>query len=154
MENGKLWYKIDGVAMGSPLSPVITNFYMEDFEERALDLARHKPLCLFLYVDDAFVIWPHGPDKLKDFLNYLNRIHQCIRFTMETESEGHLPFVDIYIYRRPDSSLGNKVYCKPTHTNLYLNAGSHHHPSASNLYFPHWCTELEIYAIKAACMRS
>ena len=27
----------DGVAMGSPLSPVIENFFMEDFEERALN---------------------------------------------------------------------------------------------------------------------
>jgi hypothetical protein len=48
---------------------------------------------------------------------------------METESEGHLPFLDLDIYRRPDGSLGHKVYCKPTHTNLYLNAKSHHHPS-------------------------
>jgi hypothetical protein len=48
---------------------------------------------------------------------------------METESEGHLPFLDLDIYRRPDGSLGHNVYCKPTHTNLYLNAKSHHHPS-------------------------
>jgi hypothetical protein len=48
---------------------------------------------------------------------------------METESEGHLPFLDLDIYRRPVGSLGHKVYRKPTHTNLYLNAKSHHHPS-------------------------
>jgi hypothetical protein len=38
--------------MGSPLSPVIANFYMEDFEEAALDLAPHKPISWFRYVDD------------------------------------------------------------------------------------------------------
>jgi hypothetical protein len=75
--------------MGSPLSPVIGNFYMEDFEERALDLATHNSLCWFRYVDDTSVIWPHGPDKLKDFLNHLNSIHQSIQFTIETETEGH-----------------------------------------------------------------
>jgi hypothetical protein len=32
-------------------------------------------------------------DKLKDFLNHLNSIHQCIQITMETEIEGHLPFL-------------------------------------------------------------
>jgi hypothetical protein len=47
---------------------------------------------------------------------------------METESEGHLPFLHLDIYRRPDGSLGHKVYRKPTHTNLYLNAKSHHQP--------------------------
>jgi hypothetical protein len=31
---------------------------------------------------------------------------------------------------RPDGSLGLRVYRKATHTNLYLNAGSHHHPSS------------------------
>ncbi|XP_033607053.1 uncharacterized protein LOC117282253 [Cryptotermes secundus] len=49
---------------------------------------------------------------------------------METESEEHLPFLDIDIYRRPDGSLGHREYRKPTHTNLYLDARSHHHPSS------------------------
>jgi hypothetical protein len=48
---------------------------------------------------------------------------------METESEGHLPFLGLDIYRRPDGSLGHKVYREPTHTNLYLNSKSHHQPS-------------------------
>jgi hypothetical protein len=38
-------------------------------------------------------------------------------------------FLDLDIYRRSDGSLGHKVYRKPTHTNLYLNSKSHHHPS-------------------------
>jgi hypothetical protein len=33
------------------------------------------------------------------------------------------------IYRRLDGSLGQKAYSKSTHTNLYLNAKSHHQPS-------------------------
>jgi hypothetical protein len=48
---------------------------------------------------------------------------------METESEGQLLFPDLEYYRRLEDSMGHKVYCKPTHTNLYLNAKSHHHPS-------------------------
>jgi hypothetical protein len=89
----------------------------------------HKPLCWLRYVDDTFVIWPHGPGKLSEFLDHVNSIHESIQFTMETERDGHLPFLDIDIYRKPDGSLGHKVYRKPTHTNLYLNSNSHHHPS-------------------------
>jgi hypothetical protein len=33
------------VEMGSPLYPVISSLYMEDFEARARDLAPHKPRC-------------------------------------------------------------------------------------------------------------
>jgi hypothetical protein len=35
--NGQFYGQIDGVDMGSPLSPAIANFYMEDFEKAALD---------------------------------------------------------------------------------------------------------------------
>ena len=45
------------------------------------------------------------------------------------EIEGHLKFLDINIYRKPDSSLSHRVYCKPTHTNQYLHHNSHHHPT-------------------------
>jgi hypothetical protein len=31
--DGQFYEQTDGVAMGSPLSPVIANFFMEDFEE-------------------------------------------------------------------------------------------------------------------------
>jgi len=48
---------------------------------------------------------------------------------MEIEKDGHLPFLDIDIDRKNDSSLGHKVYRKPTHTNLYLQHSSHHHPA-------------------------
>jgi hypothetical protein len=85
--------------MGPPLSLVIATFYMEDFKERALDWAPNKPLCWFRYVDNTLITGPQGPDKLQDFLNHLNTICQCSQFTMETETEGHLPFLDIDIYR-------------------------------------------------------
>jgi hypothetical protein len=68
------------------------------------------------------VIWPHGPGKLSEFLDHLNSIHESIQFTMETERDWHLPFLDIDIYRQSDGSLGHKVYRKPMHTNLYLNS--------------------------------
>jgi retron-type reverse transcriptase len=65
--SGQFYEQIGGVAMGSPLSPVVANFYMKYFEKRVFDLAIHKPLCWFRYIEDIFVIWPHGPNKLKDF---------------------------------------------------------------------------------------
>jgi hypothetical protein len=49
--------------MGSPLSPVIANFYMEDFEKKAREKATHKPAYRYRYVNDTFVIWPHGQEN-------------------------------------------------------------------------------------------
>jgi len=49
---GQFYEQTDGVAMGSALSPVITNFYMEDFEMKAIKKVTHKPTCWYRYVDD------------------------------------------------------------------------------------------------------
>jgi hypothetical protein len=116
--------------MGSPLSPVIANFFMEDFEKKAIEQVTHKPVCWFRYVNDSLVMWPQGQEKLIEFLNHLSGLHNKIQLTMEKEEEeGHLPFLDIDIYRKTDSSQGHKLYRKPTHINLYLQQNSHHHPA-------------------------
>jgi hypothetical protein len=48
---------------------------MENFKEEALKRSTHKPVCWFRYVDNTFVTWPHGLEKLDDFLLHLNSIH-------------------------------------------------------------------------------
>ncbi|KAK7864163.1 hypothetical protein R5R35_004079 [Gryllus longicercus] len=125
----EFYAQIDGTAMGSPLSPVVANLFIGAFEEQALENAPLKPTLWLRYVDDTFVIWPHGSENLQTFLAHLNSIHPRIRFTMETELHGQLPFLDVLISRRPDGTLGHSVYRKPTHTNRYLHADSHHHPA-------------------------
>ncbi|KAK9890114.1 hypothetical protein WA026_008924 [Henosepilachna vigintioctopunctata] len=114
--------------MGSPLSPVIANLFMEQFEERAIETSKHKPTTWFRYVDDTFVVWSAGMDKLNDFLRHLNSQHPSIQFTMETEKDQQLPFLDVLVRKR-GNKLGHTVYRKPTHTDRYLHALSNHHQS-------------------------
>jgi hypothetical protein len=52
----QFYEQTDGVAMSSPLSPVIANFFMEDFEKKAIEQATHELIYWFSYVDDTFVI--------------------------------------------------------------------------------------------------
>ena len=51
--------------MGSSLSPIAADPFMELFEQEALNSANDKPELWVRYVDDTFVIWQHGPDKLE-----------------------------------------------------------------------------------------
>ncbi|KAK5649280.1 hypothetical protein RI129_000309 [Pyrocoelia pectoralis] len=115
--------------MGSPLSPVIANLFMQEFEEKALHSATHKPTLWLRYVDDTFVIWSHGQEKLKAFLEHLNNVHPNIKFTIEIEQNDQLPFLDVLVKKKRDGRLGHTVYRKPTHTDRYINAKSHHDPS-------------------------
>jgi hypothetical protein len=72
--NGQFYGQTDGVAMGSPLFPIIANFYVEDCQKAAHEFAPLKPCCWFCCIGDT-IIWQHGPDRLKVFLHHLNSIH-------------------------------------------------------------------------------
>ena len=81
--------------MGSPLSPVVANIFMEDFEGTALVTCDLPPKLWLRYVDDTFVVWQHGENHLGEFLEHLNGLHTRIDFTMEEEVSGKLPFLDV-----------------------------------------------------------
>ena len=49
-----------------------------------------------------------------------------IQFTVEVESEGKLPFLDVLLQWDPGGSISTTVYRKATHTDRYLNFKSHH----------------------------
>ena len=51
-----------------------------------------------------------------------------IQFTMETEKDGSLPFLDVLLSHESDGSIRSTVYRKPTHTDRYFNVS--HHPLA------------------------
>jgi hypothetical protein len=53
------------IAMRNSLSPVVSNMFMEQFEEIALDTADHKPAKCLRYVDATSMIWPHGTARLQ-----------------------------------------------------------------------------------------
>jgi hypothetical protein len=115
--------------MGSPLSPIVSNLFMENFEKKSLDSFPLKPTRWKRFVDDTNVLWPHGRDKLQHFFQHLRNISEEIKFTMEIEENGIIPFLDILINRKSDGNLGHAVYRKKTHTENYLHADSHHHPN-------------------------
>jgi hypothetical protein len=45
----------DGMAMGSPLSPIVSSVYTEHFEKRALHSAQHKLSLRLRYIADIFM---------------------------------------------------------------------------------------------------
>ena len=49
----------EGLAMGSPLSLVLANVYIQYFEEIALRSASLKPSTWLRYVDNTFLFWLH-----------------------------------------------------------------------------------------------
>ena len=113
--------------MGSPLSPIVVNLFMEKFEKKALESYPLKPKFWIRFIDNTNVNWPHGEEELKNFLDHPNSISKDIQFTMEGEENNCIPFLDILLIRNEDGSLGHKVFRKKAHTDNYLHVDSHHY---------------------------
>lgn len=118
--------------MGSPVFPPLAILFMANLEDRAISTFPLKPKVWKRYVDDIFVIWQHGRNELNNFFHHISSVNEKIKFTMKMEENGKLPFLDILLYRTALKKIGHTVYRKPTHTNRYLHANSHHHPSQLN----------------------
>ena len=89
--------------MGSPVSAIVANLYMEFFEELALDSAPSRPRVWKRYVDDACCIMKK--DAVDGLLHHLNGVRPTIKFTMELEKDGSLPFLDANLTRKEDYFL-------------------------------------------------
>ena len=126
---GQFYEQVEGAAMGSPVSPIVANLYMEYLEQKALSTAPHPPKFWGRYVDDTFVI--HKEANKQGFLQHINSVDPAIRFTVEDNKEdGSIPFLDTIVKPEADGGLSITVYRKPTHTDQYLQWDSHHHLSA------------------------
>jgi hypothetical protein len=78
----KFYQQKDGIAMSSSLFPVVSNIFKEQFE-KLTETADLKPAVWLRYVDDTFVVWPHGPRSLQEFLCHLNSAKPTIQFAMK-----------------------------------------------------------------------
>ena len=100
--------------MGSPVSPIVANLYMEYFEQKALSAAFHCPQLWCQCVDDIFVI--QKKENKQNFLQPINNVDPAIQFTVESNKEdGAILFLDSIIKPENDCKLSITVYRKPTY---------------------------------------
>ncbi|RXN35731.1 reverse transcriptase [Labeo rohita] len=114
-----------GCAMGSPVSPIVANLYMEEVEKKALETySGTLPTHWFRYVDDTWV--KIKINEIGPFTDHINSVDDYIKFTKEEMREKQLPFLDCGMYLENEGDLQVEVYRKPTHTDQYLMFDSHH----------------------------
>ena len=100
----KIYRQKFGAAMGSPVSPIVANIYMEHLEQEAIVRAQDdiKPRVWKRYVDDILAIVKRDSvDRLKALLDQVDDTGS-IKFTHELEVDNSIPFLDARIVKKPD----------------------------------------------------
>ena len=119
--DNNIYDQVDGVAMGSSLGPVLANLFMSIHEKKWIEDYKASPISFYKrYVDDIFCLMDNEI-VAKQFLDYLNSKHVNIKFTMETEVNKTIPFLDVLISSSHDGSFQTSVYRKSTFIGLFMN---------------------------------
>lgn len=120
---GKYYKSTNGVNMGNPLSGFISEIFLAKLEEK-LEEKRMMPKLWIRYVDDIFAVIDR--EEVEETLRELNGMHKNMKFTLEVEEEGKIPFLDLLI-KRSGKSFSFEIYRKPTHTQRFIPMESNHH---------------------------
>lgn len=115
---GNYFKQVYDTSMGNPLSCFLANIFIANLE---LNLKDQPGFTRFWrrHVDDILVIIK------KDHIdNFLKKLHETIKFTVEKERDNILPFLDLMLTRN-NEKIEISVYRKPTNTHRYIPANSH-----------------------------
>ncbi|XP_053686478.1 uncharacterized protein LOC128736019 [Sabethes cyaneus] len=110
--NNKFFSQVQGVPMGSPLSPVVANIIMEKLEKTTLATLTQKNISIEFYkryVDDCFLV--EKEDEINIVLQEFNKLHDTIQFTVEKETESCLRFLDLTLSRK-NNQIGKSWHPK------------------------------------------
>ena len=116
----QFYEQVDGAAMGSPVSPIVANLYMEYLEQKALSTVSTPPRFWCRYVDDTFVI--HKEVNKQGFLQHINSVDPAIKFTVEDNKEdGPILFLTPLLNQRlmahcPSLCTGNPIILTTTYS--------------------------------------
>ena len=118
--------QLKDIAMGTKMAPQCANIFMANLEENFLQNTHNKPLIYLRYIDDIFLFWIHGEEKLLQFYKDFNSKDPDIHVTMNhTTEEVNFLYTTI---RPKNNTLLTSLYKKPTHSQTYLHPTSSHPP--------------------------
>jgi len=125
---GKNYLQTCGTPMGKVYAPALANIYMLEFDDKAINGFKIKPMLFFRYLDDIFFIWTGNKEELLEYETYLNSLIPGIKITLEY-SKTTANFLDTTVYKQTvnhNTTLQTRVYFKPTDTHQLLHTASFH----------------------------
>ena len=114
--------QIRGTVIGTRFVPPYAIICMAVLEEDFLETLIKKSWLWRRYPHDIFMIWQHGEDELKIFLEKLDNFHPSVKFICEYSREK-VNYLDIQVIAR-EGKLITDFYVKQTDSHQYLDQSS------------------------------
>ena len=124
--SNQIYIQLDGVAIGSPLGPLLANIFMVELETSVIPNLNDKIKLWKRFVDGTYCF--AKSEYTNNILLALNSFHQNIKFRIEIEKDDVIPFLDVLIIRKA-GKIETTVHRKKTCTDLYMNWYSSYAPN-------------------------
>lgn len=125
--NNKFYKQNKGLPMGSPLSPILAEIYMNEFENNYLNSSKYKNYIKHWvrYVDDILIIWEGGMEYIEDFVKEVNSVNPMVQFKEEIGGK-ELCYLDLHIKITQSNKIEFDIFRKATYTDVIIPNDSFH----------------------------
>ena len=110
--------RLRGTAIRTKMAPPSAIIFIDSLEKNILSNSLLRPFVWWRYINDIFMVWEHGEEELKKFLETLNCYHLTIKFTAEYY-RAKINFLDVTVMKNGNQRVTD-LYVKPTDTHQYF----------------------------------
>ena len=139
--NGQLFLQQQGTAIGTRMAPNYAIIFMHKIETELLQKSPLQPTFFKRFIDDIFLIWPHGEEELQKFLEMINNHHKMIKFT-EEHSTKEIAFLDTLVCKENGKLLTDKGIPQENRPKTILTLQiitSQKSEGCGTIWIPHQC---------------
>ena len=116
--DGKTYAETSGMAIGSPLGPVLLGIFLVELENNLIQTLPEHVAYWKIYADNMICFIKN--DSIDYVISVLNNFHPSIQITCETENNNSISFLDIELLRVHEN-IETRVFRKSTNTDFYIH---------------------------------
>ncbi|XP_023725557.1 uncharacterized protein LOC111874349 [Cryptotermes secundus] len=143
--NDKFYKPNSGVAMGSPLSSLMAEVFLQHFEQRKVKLLLEDKRIIYYnrYVDDIIMIYNRSKITPQYILDQFNKQNNNLQFTLNEEDNNQITYLDLQLTNN-HGQVRMEIFRKPTSTDTTINNKSCHPKEQKLAAYKNWIHRLSI----------
>jgi hypothetical protein len=142
------YFQLSGLSMGAPSSGIFSEIYLQNLEHtKIIDiLTQHNTVGYFRYVDDILIVYDVNLTVINKVHETFNNLTPTIKFTLETETDHNINFLDVSIHNKGNQLTFN-IHHKPTTTDVIIPVVSCHPPERKHTAIRHVVNRMNSYRL-------